>query len=609
MLEQYYLTIRKQLANATEGEETEVTLPQLTGWLHFSSRNVNLVLKKMEELSWIRWLPGRGRGHRSKIVFGATREAVAMKLAKEYVDKGDLQTAFAWIDEHAYLPALREQFVHWLDSHFGYRPGENDEETKDTLRIPYDKPIQSLDPPHITYVAESHLAKHIFDGLVRYNKTAKTIEPHLAHCWRHNEAGTDWIFYLRKGVLFHHGREMTAHDVKFSLDRVCHDLDSHYRWMFEDVERIEVVGKYAVRILLARSNSLFLRCLSFDRASIVPEDVVLSAGESFKRHPVGTGPFQVVHHDNNMLVCEAFARYFDKRAHLDRIEIWYTPKELNCLTSCAERTIHRIRTPGADGVPDQANNIEIVTNGGCIMLTFNMRMEGPTQRLSFRQAVIHGIDRKSPELLPSPGEALFAEWFVPEGVQTFGQEKLYDPERAKRLLEESGYNGETLLLAVSEGNVKEGEAYQRLLGELGIHVQLEIVEYDLEQRLEAVKRCHMSLYSIILDDDVLVSILEVFLAGNSFVYHHLSDAFIERLKPLIRQIYNLEPTESASGRPNEIGRIERLAKEHAAVFFLHHWQQKTIYHPSLKGVSFNALGWVPFGEVWFEPMVKEPLQQ
>ncbi|GAA4853700.1 SgrR family transcriptional regulator [Paenibacillus vulneris] len=601
MLEYYYLTLRKHLPSAQDKEEIEITLPQLTEWLHCSSRNVNLILKKMEEHNWIQWLPGRGRGHRSRIVFRMTCESLVLQMAQDHVRKGDLQKAFACIDEHGYLPTLRDQFVFWLDSHFGYRPEGNDEDRTDTLRIPYNKPIQCLDPPFITFVVESHMAKQIFDNLVRYNRQTKTIEPHLAHYWTRNETGTDWMFYLRKGVLFHHGREMTAHDVKFTLDRIrCEEIDSPYRWMFECVDKIEVCARYAVRIRLSRPNALFLHCLSFDRASVVPEDLVLSLGDAFQRTPVGTGPFQVVQHDNNMLVCEAFARYFDKRAHLDRIEIWYTP-EVECKANWIERTMYRIRTQSGEESQEQKTNVEIRSDGCSKMLTFNLKLKGPQQQLSFRQAVMHGIDRSRSELLPSPEDAYLADWFVPR-EHVSRQDTLYNPELAKRLLQESGYQGEMIRLAVSKANLGEAEAIQRMLGTMGIRVELNIFGDNYRQRIEAVEKSHLCFYVIILDDDLVLSILELFLAENSFVRRHLSDELFGELKQIIHQLYSHESECGSEGHMEWINQLEQLVKKNAAVYFMYHWRQRTYYHPSLRGVALNALGWVSFRDVWFEPV-------
>ncbi|MFH5181819.1 ABC transporter substrate-binding protein [Paenibacillus sp. TAB 01] len=601
MLESSYLTIRSRFPQAVEGEEAEVTLSELTAWLHFTSRNVNLILRKMEEAGWLRWLPGRGRGHRSRLVFLVSSESLALKPAQEYVNKGDLQAAFAWIEKHSYLPALRDQFAYWLDSHFGYRTGGHDEGAGDTLRIPYNKPVSCLDPPFITFVVESHLAKQLFDTLVKYNQQTGTIEPHLAHHWCRNEHGTEWTFYLRKGVLFHHGREMTSQDVKFTLERIIQEgVSSPYHWMLEDIAQVEPVSRYTLSINLKRPNSLFLHSLGFDRASIVPEDAVRSMGERFKRSPVGTGPFQIVRHDNNMLVCEAFSRYFDKRAHLDRIEIWYTP-ELECKSSRVERTMHRIRTPGTEELPEQTGSTVDVISGGCSkLLTFNGRLPGPQQRLAFRQAVIHGIDRTRCELLSRPDEAILADWLIPPKAADAPsvEDKLYDPELAARLLKESGYNGEVLRMAVSQATLRESEALQKLLGEMGVRIQLEEISDDYWQRLEAVNRCHLCLYAIVLDDDLILSVLEVFLAENSFVKRHLNDESLLELEPLIRELYSSDPS------LEKLASLERLIKRHAAVFFLYHWQQKTSYHPSLRGVSLNNLGWVPFRDIWFEPLIR-----
>ena len=46
------------------------------------------------------------------------------------------------------------------------------------------------------------------------------ITPSLAQFWRASRDGLTWTFTLRKGVHFHHGREVTADDVVYSLTRV-----------------------------------------------------------------------------------------------------------------------------------------------------------------------------------------------------------------------------------------------------------------------------------------------------------------------------------------------------------------------------------------------------
>ena len=76
----------------------------------------------------------------------------------------------------------------------------------------------TLDPPRITDIYGRSVAEQIFDGLVTFDQTL-AIVPALAHHWRASRDGLTWTFTLRKGVKFHHGREVTADDVVFSFTR------------------------------------------------------------------------------------------------------------------------------------------------------------------------------------------------------------------------------------------------------------------------------------------------------------------------------------------------------------------------------------------------------
>ncbi|MFU2104480.1 ABC transporter substrate-binding protein [Paenibacillus larvae] len=62
--------------------------------------------------------------------------------------------------------------------------------------------------------------QHLFNTLVRYNEKSRKLEPELAHHWESDGQQKIWTFYLRKGIYFHHGREMTAGDIKYTFDRL-----------------------------------------------------------------------------------------------------------------------------------------------------------------------------------------------------------------------------------------------------------------------------------------------------------------------------------------------------------------------------------------------------
>ncbi|MCZ8512089.1 ABC transporter substrate-binding protein [Paenibacillus filicis] len=601
LLDFYYLQLRKRYPGVREREELPITLPELAGIFQCSSRNVNLVIRRMEEAEWIRWIPGRGRGHLSRIVFLVPVESVVLERAQGFVEKGDIQQAFAFLEEQSHLPSVKDRFVYWLDTHFGYRPEVKGEERTDALRLPYSKPVHCLDPAMLTFVVESHIAQQIFDTLVKYNLKTEEIEGGLAHYWTTCENGTRWTFYLRKGVYFHNGREMTSHDVRFTLERLqSEELRSPFRWLFSDVLEVSTVDRYTVSMKLRRPNPLFLHHLSFDRASIVPEDAVSQLGPAFRRTPVGTGPFKVQQHDENMLVLEAFSRYYDKRAHLDRIEIWYTP-ELMRKASCIDSPAYMMRYQENRGseIPKDWKVIETIGRD-CSFIIFNLNIPGPQRQLAFRKAFMHGVDRQ--RLIP-PGEeerTAFARWFYAVDQERSNTDDQYEPILARRYLAESGYEGETLILSVSKGFAEMAEAIASQLAGIGIRIEIrELVPGWQDYGFDPIRSAHLSLRRNVLDHDLELSIIELFLSDQCSVRTHLGEELQQQTDWLISRMYQ---EGSPLTREGYLNRLQQLIREEAHVFFLFQHTQRTVFHPSLKNVSLNALGWVQFRELWFEPI-------
>ena len=77
----------------------------------------------------------------------------------------------------------------------------------------------TLDPALLTDIYGRAVVSQIFDGLVQFDANLKPI-PALAEFWEASRDGRTWTFTLRRGVKFHHGREVTAHDVVYSFTRL-----------------------------------------------------------------------------------------------------------------------------------------------------------------------------------------------------------------------------------------------------------------------------------------------------------------------------------------------------------------------------------------------------
>jgi SgrR family transcriptional regulator len=325
----HYIRLFRHYPGCRVGEPIPTTLDEIARILCCTPRNGKFILQKWVEQHWIHWLPGRGRGHRSAITFIVSPADLLLGKAKELVFHGQLRGARELIREYAgVFPDIAEHFHLWIKSHFGYHTDAVEGRRIDVLRLPAARPLLSLDPAFLLMRLENHIVKHICDTLVRYEKETETIRPHLAYGWEIAGDHTVWTFYLRKGVLFHHGRPLTAHDVKDSLDRIrSAHTGSPSRWMLAGVKRIDALDEGTVRFTLERPNHLFLHMLCSERLSILParffaeRPAARTGGEL-----IGTGPFKLVYNDPSMFVLEAFEPYFRERAILDRIECWIVPE-------------------------------------------------------------------------------------------------------------------------------------------------------------------------------------------------------------------------------------------------------------------------------------------
>ena len=78
-----------------------------------------------------------------------------------------------------------------------------------TYRRPLGNDPATLDPARIGDIYSRSVSQQIFDGLVQFDQTL-TVAPALAQRWKASRDGLTWTFVLRRGVKFHHGREVTA---------------------------------------------------------------------------------------------------------------------------------------------------------------------------------------------------------------------------------------------------------------------------------------------------------------------------------------------------------------------------------------------------------------
>ncbi|MEO6039036.1 MAG: ABC transporter substrate-binding protein, partial [Saprospiraceae bacterium] len=206
------------------------------------------------------------------------------------------------------------------------------QESRTAFRYNQQNPITSLDPAFARTQNNIWAVNSLFNGLVQLDDSLH-VQPAIARSWTISADARTYRFLLRNDVYFHdneafpdgQGRRVVAADVVFSFQRL---LDKAWpkpgSWIFKD--RIAPDSGF-----VAENDSVFvlrlvmpfqpmLQILTMQYASIVPREVCEFYGRDFRRHPVGTGPFQFkIWAENQALVVVKNPRYFERDSQGERL--------------------------------------------------------------------------------------------------------------------------------------------------------------------------------------------------------------------------------------------------------------------------------------------------
>jgi len=169
----------------------------------------------------------------------------------------------------------------------------------------------------------------MYSSLATLDYATNKIKPDLAESWKNVEPNVVEC-KLRSGVKFHSGREVTAEDVKYTLDRLFDDkIAAPLKSYLGPGLAATVVDKYTVRL---KNDAVFAPLVSVvaDRrpTAILDREVVEKNGD-LKNADAGSGPFKLVEYTPDVrVVLEKFGDYWEKDLPiLDRVEIRIIPEE------------------------------------------------------------------------------------------------------------------------------------------------------------------------------------------------------------------------------------------------------------------------------------------
>ncbi|RVN84197.1 ABC transporter substrate-binding protein [Sinorhizobium meliloti] len=331
------------------------------------------------------------------------------------------------------------------------------------MTVTYKDDVSTLDPA-IGYDWQNwSMIKSLFDGLMDYVPGTTELRPDLAESYEISEDGKIFTFKLRKGVKFHNGRELTAQDVKYSIERVVNPAtQSPGAGFFATIKGVEeasagkggelsgitVQDPHTIRFELTRPDATFLHVMALNFAHVVPKEEVEKHGADFGKNPVGSGAFKLAEWTlGQRLVFERFTDYWNEGLpKLDRITFEVGQEPVVALLRLQNGEID---VPG-DGIPpakfvevtNDPNFKDLIIRGGQLhtgYVTMNVKM-APFDKVEVRKAVNMAIN-KDRILRIINGRAVAANQPLPPSMPGYAKDYAgyaYDPEGAKKLLEQAG---------------------------------------------------------------------------------------------------------------------------------------------------------------------------
>jgi peptide/nickel transport system substrate-binding protein len=370
-----------------------------------------------------------------------------------------------------------------------------------TLTIARPTDAVGLDPKVETTSPGNWVMTNIYENLVKLD-TDLTFQPALAESWEQVEPDR-WRFTLRQGVKFHDGTDFTADAVKFSIERQK-DPDNPGRSAsnLRPITAVEVVDDYTVDIVTDGPYGPLLNIMSLIYATgIVSPAAVEQYGEDFTQNPVGTGPFKFVEWaTNDHITIERFEEYWGDPAPLDQVIYRVIPEESARMLALDTGEVQMVMAPAPsqmDLYRDNADFTVYETPGVRVIFFGMMTARAPLNDVRVRQALNYGFDRQSvlDNIVEGAGY-LPTSYISPPifGYTDTSEYFAYDPDKAAALLDEAGWtdsdgdgirdkDGEALsLLHYSPRgrylkDAEVGEAFQAAMLELGVEVNLEVMEW------------------------------------------------------------------------------------------------------------------------------------
>ncbi len=453
-----------------------------------------------------------------------------------------------------------------------------------------------LDPALQWDFFSSEVLYNVVEGLVK-TTDGYTVEPWLAERWRVSRDGKVWTFYLRRGVYFHDGSELTAMDVYRSFKRMMGNSRAlAWKPLLGVVKEVRVRSSYVVDLVLERKYAPLLPALANPMASIISQSSF--RGEEFV--PVGTGPFVFKQWKRgDYILLEANPRYWRGRPLVDRLIIkavpdgkWRVLQLKNGDADVAEiTTISELEEVKL--TPNLYYKLIPILNLN--YMVFNTS-QSPFDKREVRLAFAHLINKKLlvRSILSSIAQPAVTP--VPPTLPGYNpdiEDYPFSLQKAKELLERAGYrDGFSCQLLLAEGRPHQRAIVLALMRNARkVGIRIEIQELPFGNLLERLKKGEYEVAVLAWNADVPDAdnfLYPFFHSRGGHNYSFFNSPEMDRILDRARTCYDPRRRLSLYRRAQEI------VHEEIPLIPLFHKKYVVAFRGGIVGLKFSPKGYIDF---------------
>ncbi|MDA0380758.1 SgrR family transcriptional regulator [Vibrio owensii] len=567
-------------------EEYAVTLAEIADKMFTSPRHARAILKQMNALNWIAWIPRVGRNQRSTLIRNIDRTEVKRSIALEWIKESKYDRALEFLD---FDQVVFEQLLKQTS-------GAQVTEGKVSVQLTYNRSFATLNPITPQRNSERFLIRQIHACLVSMTPEGELVG-NIAHHWQADEEWRTWTFYLRPSVCFHHGGKVDA-ELMVKLLKHWQQLP-YYQNELDHLEAVSVESPYRFSVQLTRPDKGFAALLSDLKYSLQPVEQL----NNLSSDSIGCGIFSLESHTNNKLTLVANERFHGFRSLTDKVIIWSlnSDKKEGAKASNYPHDLPKTEQYSKKVItnsPDEEVDERIIdakhtaskdrVEEGCLFMIFNHNHSN----------LSHAQRRWLSDALS--GESIWQQ--LERNETTFGAEIAHNffPfwHNVKYLRSDEVVLPSSIRIACYShlGIQRSARAAEQILMEHGIKVEVNV--YSFEAFIEKASGEGFSeeivLSSFNLDDNRQVSALLFFLS-DPVLHATIGSDVSDWLVVEINQIRQFSAPEDYLTKLEQLGSV--LIYEGVVSPMLHH-RQTLSFQDIFKGVEITAWGWPKLSEIW-----------